>query len=172
MCTCEDFSVRWWRRDPRFVTAVRASRVWEIVSSLHRHTHRVFCVRIESSWRSCSASRSCYTRSCSARSCSARGCSPHSLHTYWELKPCNWSFRSGTDDHDKCIIMNTLAKVGPQGMTCGRPSIVSIYFLPAANTAWRCAGAHIQTWFCYVPEGPFVFTLFILKSPIYVGPDH
>jgi len=128
MCTCEDFSVtvRRRRRDSRFVTAVRASRLWEIVLSLHRHTHKVFCVRIESSSRNCSASRSCSARSRSARICSAsRSCStrscfagwlphlrnmtwlrcnpsecmPHSLHTYWELRPRSWSPRSRTDDH-------------------------------------------------------------------------
>ena len=97
MCTCEDFSVRRRKRDSRFVTAGRASRLWEIVLSLHRHTHKVFCVRIESSSRSCSASRGCSARSRSARSrcarsrsvrsCSARSCSagwlPHLRNMTW-----------------------------------------------------------------------------------------
>ena len=47
MCTCEDFFASRRRRDSRFVSTVRASRLWE----------------------RCSASRSCSARSRSARTC-------------------------------------------------------------------------------------------------------
>jgi len=75
MCTCEDFSARRRRRDSRFATTVRASRLWESCSASRS------CSARSRSARSCSASRSCFveghdaSRSCSARSRSARGCS-------------------------------------------------------------------------------------------------